>query len=363
VLLTAVVFVFILGILIFVHELGHFLAAKKVGVRVEEFGFGYPPRVWGKRCGETLYSINAVPFGGFVKLTGEDETESLDPRSFASKTFFERGLVLISSILANFFLAVLIFSAVFTIGVPAPVRVTIEEVVPGSPAEAVGLQKEDIVSAFNKEEIKDGPTLVALTKEHLGEEISLTVLRGEEELKLEVVPRSEFPKDQGPLGVVIRTHLEKKSYPIWQAPFVGIAEALNLTWLMLKGLSAMIFDLIFKRIIPKDIAGPVGIAQLTGEAVRFGALPVFQLIGLLSLNLALVNLLPLPALDGGRLLFVSLEAITGRKPRPKVQKWVHTAGFALLVILMILITIQDINRILTATSFSDSIRGILPSKQ
>jgi regulator of sigma E protease len=362
VLLTAVVFVFILGLLIFVHEFGHFLAAKRIGIRVEEFGFGYPPRIWGKRHGETLYSINAIPFGGFVKLTGVDEVESSDPRSFASKTSFERCLVLISSILANFFLAVLIFSAIFTVGIPTPVRVAIEEVVSGSPAESAGLKKGDIVLALNEEKIEDGLTFVALTKEHLGEEIVLTVLRGEEKFKLKAVPRKEYPSNQGPFGVVIRTHFEKISYPIWQAPFVGILEALKLTWLMLQGLSAMVFNLIFKGIVPKDIAGPVGIAQLTGETVRLGVLPVFQLIGLLSLNLALVNLFPLPALDGGRLLFICLEAVTGRRPRAKIQKWVNAAGFAFLVILMLLITLQDINRILTETSFLGGIKALVPTR-
>lgn len=359
---TLVVFISVLGLLILVHEAGHFISAKRVGIRVEEFGFGLPPRVWRKKIGETIYSFNLLPIGGFVKLTGEDEVESDDPASFASKSSAQKGLVLASGVLLNFLLAVLIFSVIFTIGVPTPVRVTIEDIAPQSPAETVGLKKGDRVLAIDEVLVSYGLTLVSYIKKHLGESIVLKILRGEETFELKVVPRSKFPKDQGPLGVVIRTHFEKKSYPVWQAPFVGTGEALGLTWMMLRGLSTMFWDLVLRGIVPKDVAGPVGVAQLTGEAMSFGKLAVFQLLGFLSLNLALINALPFPALDGGRLLFVGFEAVTGKRAHPKFQKWVHTVGLAFLLILIVLVTIQDVSRILTAQSFFDSVKAALPNK-
>lgn len=358
-MVSLLVFVFILGLLIFVHEFGHFLAAKKSGVRVEEFGFGYPPRVWGKRFGETVYSINAVPLGGFVKITGIDEFKSKDPKSFASKSPLKKSFILFSSILANFLLAVLIFSIIFTVGVPLPVKVTVEGLVPTSPAEVAGLKEGDVILEVDELEIKDGASLVDYIKKH-PKEVVLTVKRGDEVLKFQLTPRQEYPNDQGPLGVMIKTHFEKKSYPWFQAPIVGISESLNLTWAMLGGLKKMFLDLIFKRVVPKDVAGPIGIAQLTSEAVGFGTLAVFQFIGFLSLNLALVNLLPLPALDGGRLLFVFVEGITRGKVNPRLQKQIHTLGFAFLIILMILVTIQDFNRILGGRAVLDIVKTIFP---
>lgn len=356
-IVSLLVFIFVLGLLIFVHELGHFWAAKKMGVRVEEFGFGYPPRVWGKRLGETIYSINAIPLGGFVKITGIDDFVSKDPKSFASKPALKKAFILFSSIFANFLLAALLFSIIFTIGVPEPVKVSIENIVASSPAEIAGLEKEDIILAVDVLEVEDGVSLIGYVKKHLGEKVVLTVQRAEEVLTLEVTPREKYPEDQGPLGVVIKTHFEKKSYPFWQAPIVGITESLNLTGLMLKGLKQMMVDLIFKRIVPKDVAGPVGIAQLTSEAVSFGSLAVLQFVGFLSLNLALVNLLPLPALDGGRLLFVFIEGVLRRKVNPKLQKQIHTLGFVFLLILMVLVTIQDFNRVLAGRTVLSIIRA------
>lgn len=359
-MLSFLVFVFILGLLVFVHELGHFLAAKRLGVRVEEFGFGYPPRIWQKKIGETVYSINAVPLGGFVKMTGVDDFVSKDPKAFTNKSLWKRAIILSFSILANFFLAVLVFSLVFSLGVPEPVRVTTEDVVAGSPAESAGLQKDDLILAVNEVEIKDGGGLVNEVKQHLGETVALRIKRGEEVFGLEIIPRQEYPEGEGPLGIGIKTHFEKKSYPLWQAPIIGITESLKLTGMMLQGLRQMFADLILRQIIPKDVAGPVGIAQLTGEAVSFGGLAVLQFIGFLSLNLALVNLLPLPALDGGRLLFVLIEGVSGRKVYPRVQGQIHTAGFVFLIILMVLVTVQDLNRLLAGRTLLGIIKERLP---
>lgn len=358
-MLGVLIFIFILGLLIFVHEFGHFLAAKKLGVRVEEFGFGYPPRIWKKKVGETIYSINIIPLGGFVKMTGIDDFVSKDPKSFTSKSPLKRFLILFSAIFANFLLAVLVFSIIFNIGVPEPVKVAVEEIVSFSPAETAGLQKGDIVLAVDGFGVKDGAGLVGRIQERLSESVLLTIQRAEETLTLEIAPREEYPEGQGPLGIVIKTHFEKKSYPLWQAPLVGIAESLKLTLLMLGGLKKMFLDLVLRRIVPADVAGPIGIAQLTGEAVSFGGLAVLQFVGFLSLNLALINLLPLPALDGGRLLFVLIEGVSGRRVYPKVRRQIHTLGFVFLMILMVLVTIQDVNRVLAERTVFDIMKSTL----
>jgi regulator of sigma E protease len=358
-MVSFLLFIFILGLLVFVHELGHFLAAKKLGVGVEEFGFGYPPRLRQTKIGETTYSINIIPFGGFVKMIGVDDFLSKDKRAFTNKPPWSQAAILFSSIGANFLLAVLVFSLVFRLGVLEPVRVTIEDVLVGSPAATAGFQKGDLVLAVNGVEIKDGGSLVSEVRQHLGETILLGIKRGETTLALEIVPRREYPADQGPLGIAIKTHFEKKSYPLWKAPIVGITESFKLTRVMIEGLRKMFADLILRRVVPKDIAGPVGIAQLTGEAVSFGSLAVLQLIGFLSLNLALVNLLPLPALDGGRLLFVLIEAVFGRRVYPRAQKQIHTLGFVFLIILMVLVTAQDFHRLLAGRTVWGFLRGAL----
>lgn len=358
-MVSFLLFLFILGLLVFVHELGHFLAAKKLGVGVEEFGFGYPPRIWQTKIGETIYSINTIPFGGFVKMIGVDDFFSKDRRAFTNKPPWSQAAILFSSIFANFLLAVLVFSLIFSLGVPEPVRVAIEDVIIGSPAATIGLQKGDLVLAVNNVEIKDGGSLTNEVKQHLGETILLRIKRGETILALETVPRREYPADQGPLGIAIKTHFEKKSYPLWKAPIIGITESFNLTRAMISGLRKMFADLILRRIVPRDVAGPIGIAQLTGEAVSFGSLAVLQLIGFLSLNLALVNLLPLPALDGGRLLFVLIEAVSGRRVYPRAQKQIHSLGFVFLIILMVLVTAQDFNRLLAGRTVWGLIKGTL----
>ena len=376
--LTLFVFIFVISILVLVHELGHFLAAKKFGIKVEEFGIGLPPKLVGIQRGETMYSINALPIGGFVKLFGEDgeEKNSKTPklqnsklkRAFFARPIWQRAVVLLAGVLMNFLLAVAVLSFLFTQGVFVPTdRVTIEKVEEASPAEEAGLRKGDVIrklkikneklktqiknEKMKVEEIKEGveiksaEILIETTKKHLGEEIELLIVRGEEELTVKIVPRKEYPENQGPMGIAI-SDFEEKTYPWYKAPFWGIYEAFKLSGVLVKGIGRTLWRLITFQPVKEEVAGPVGIAQLTGKAVKFGKMAVLELLGLLSLNLAVINILPFPALDGGRLLFIGIEATTGKKIRAKWERIAHQIGMTILLALILLVTVNDVLRIL-----------------
>ena len=370
-LLTVIVFLLILSVLVLVHEFGHFTAAKKMGIKVEEFGFGLPPRIWGIKHGETIYSINWLPIGGFVKLFGEEGEEDarnnpitqsadkpinekkleheIQTRAFYTRPVWQRAIVLVAGVFMNFVLAIAVISYLFTQGVAVPTgRIHIENVMAGTPASAAGLEKNDVIEAVgigsSKKVIKTSEDLISFTKDHAGEKIDLTVVRDKNTLHLFIVPRKTFPKDQGPMGIVISNY-EIKQYPLWQAPVLGTKESISLTWELLKGIGTTIWKFISFQPVSKDVAGPIGIAQMTGQAVRTGESAVLELLGLLSLNLAIVNILPFPALDGGRLLFVVIEAVTGKKIKTNWERYIHQAGMIILLLLMVLVTINDLVRI------------------
>jgi len=379
-LVTLLVFLLILSVLVMIHELGHFVVAKKLGILVEEFGFGLPPRIWGKKIGETTYSINWLPIGGFVKLYGEDQEESgtkdkkslqfavrssqLEKRAFYSRPVWQRILVLVAGVVMNFLLGIVIISYLFTQGVMVPTdRVHVEKIVSGSPADTAGLLEKDVIiklkvksekfqpqadrpldEKIEEVEIKSSDDLINTTKEHLGEEIILIVERNGKELEFILTPRKDYPPDEGPMGVTISTY-EEKRYSIWQAPIQGTKEALILSWELVKGIGITLWKLVSFQPVSKDVAGPIGIAQITGEAVKFGNNAVLELLGLLSLNLAIVNILPFPALDGGRLLFVLIEGATGRRLKATWERYVHQIGMAILLALILLVTINDLIRI------------------
>lgn len=360
-LFTFLTFLIILSVLVLIHELGHFIAAKKLGIKVEEFGFGLPPRILGKRKGETIYSLNWLPIGGFVKLYGEEREDIQHPtsnfqlpklrkRAFYARPVWQRTVVLLAGVVMNFLFGIFIVSFLFTQGVMVPVdRVHIEKVIAGSPAEAAGLREKDVIKKLKvveevELEIKKGEQLTKFTKKHLGEEIILTIVRDGNEQEIAIIPRKEYPADQGPMGIVI-TNFEEKKYSLLQAPILGTKEAFILSWELTKGIGRTLWKLISLQPVSKDVAGPIGIAQLTGQAVKFGKLAVLELLGLLSLNLAIVNILPFPALDGGRLLFVVIEGATGKKIRARWERYVHQAGMVLLLALMVLITLNDLLRI------------------
>ncbi|MDI6778304.1 MAG: RIP metalloprotease RseP [Patescibacteria group bacterium] len=394
-MLTVLIFIIILGILVFVHELGHFLIARRNGVEVEEFGFGFPPRifgfyrnkkgerkfVWGgreideireaRKIGDetTVYSFNWIPLGGFVKITGEDgEPASADalagrkkinPASFASKKPFTRIRILAAGVLMNFLLAIALFSVGFWLGVPQLVeetkggkvgneKIQIVDVGKGTPAETMGLRMGDEIlgAAENDGNLVKFSSVEAVqnfAKENQGNQINLAIKRGKEELKLAGTPRAEFPKGEGPLGIALAKTVEV-SYPWHQAIWMGIQYTFSLTITFVSFLFGLVWRLIVGQPAGLDVSGPVGIAVLTGQVAQLGFDYLIRFTAMLSINLAIINILPIPALDGGRILFILIEKIKGSPLSQKFESRAHNLGFALLISLMIIVTVRDFMR-------------------
>jgi regulator of sigma E protease len=373
---TIISFLIILSVLVLVHELGHYLVAKFFKIKVEEFGFGFPPRVFGKKIGETIYSINLLPIGGFVKLYGEDdagggsikvqsskltslarresrrEVQSEDEsRAFYARPLWQRIAVVVAGVVMNFTLAVVLISTLFaTVGVAVPTEnVIVNEVQSGSPAETSGILAKDEILTVNSKDIKSSEEFIKIVDESSGKQISLLILRGSEEIEISLTPRTEVPEGEGPIGVVI-TSIQIKKYSWLEAPFYGTLEALNFSRLIVTGLGGLVADLVTTGKAPEGVAGPVGVAQLTGVVVQNGPVATLWFVSLLSLNLAVLNILPIPALDGGRFFFQIIELVTRKKVSPRYEGYAHAAGLVILLSLMVLITVFDVGRLISGQS-------------
>lgn len=357
--ITAIVFIIILGLLVFIHELGHYTVARWIGVHVEEFGFGLPPRIWGKQIGKTIYSINWLPIGGFVKLAGEDEA-NLEHKGKVKnqETYFwarskkERAAILLAGVTMNFILAVGITTFLLGQGVFEPSgKVHVERIVAGSPADLAGLKKDDVIQTATLESnpalsvtLKKPSDLIGFTNAHKGEKIILTVSREAYTLTTSLVPRVVVPKGEGPMGVAV-SDLELHKYPLSQAPIEALKINVKRSGEMFTGLADTVVKLVSRKPVGSDVAGPIGIAQVTGQAVKFGWKAVLEFMSILSLNLAVLNVLPIPALDGGRLMFIIIEKLTGKKVNTKFEQTTHQIGMVVLLLLVVLISINDIMRL------------------
>lgn len=363
-LLTVITFILVLSVLVLIHELGHFLVAKKLGIKVEEFGVGFPPRAFGKKIGETIYSINWLPVGGFVKLYGEDsagggkaspkgghEVKEDIGKAFYARPLWQRISVVTAGVIMNFILAVVIISFLFsTQGVPLPANnVIVNEVSKNSPAAVAGLLKDDRITSINGVKVTDTSIFIEETKKSVGQEVTLEVLRGDDTFTTSLIPRENPPEGEGAMGVGI-TSIEVKKYAWYEAPFFGTIEAAKFSWLILSGLGQMVADLVTGNAKPESVAGPVGVAQLTGEAVRAGWFALLWFVALLSLNLAVLNIMPIPALDGGRFFFMLIELFTRKRVSPKYEGYAHAVGLMLLLGLMALITVLDVSRLIQGKS-------------
>lgn len=364
---TLIAFIIILSVLVLIHELGHYLVAKKLGIKVEEFGIGFPPRAYGKKIGETLYSINWLPIGGFVKLYGEDSAGGgkigKDPnsklptpdsdlkRAFFARPLWQRMAVVTAGVIMNFVLAVVLISFLFsTQGVPLPTdNVIVSGISKNSPAEMVGLQNEDKILRINDKVINKTDDFISETKKLRGTEVKLLVLRNDKEFTVSLTPRLNPPKGEGAMGVSI-TNIVVKKYTWYEAPVYGTVEAGKFSWMILAGLSDMVRDLFTGGVKPETVAGPIGVAQLTGEAVRAGWFAVLWFVALLSLNLAVLNIMPIPALDGGRFFFMIIELVTRRRVSAKYEGYAHAVGLVVLLGLMVLITLLDLSRLVQGKS-------------
>lgn len=357
---SILIFIVVLSILILVHELGHFMMARRAGILVEEFGFGLPPRVWGKQVGETLYSINALPFGGFVRLHGETEEEGVTnkARAFLYRNKRTRMGVIVAGVVMNFLLALVAFGVVYSFsGIPRDIhKVKVVDIAESSPALNSGLVVGDVITSANGNSFTKIDDFIKYIDTQKGKRVKIETEAGK---TYTITPRENPPEGQGPLGVII-TSTDIYFPPVWQRPFYGayygFKEALFWGQTILAGLWGIVMAL-FHGQAPQGVSGPVGIFAVTTEAARNGLMTLINFVGILSVNLAILNVLPFPALDGGRLLFIGVEAISGRKVVPKVEAAIHTAGMIILLALLLLITVSDVRRLI----ISGGITGFLNS--
>jgi regulator of sigma E protease len=349
------IFFLILSLVIFIHELGHMLAAKSSGVLVEEFGLGLPPRaVTLFKKGETEYTLNWLPIGGFVRLYGENgemNAEIPDKRAFWAQPIWRRATILLAGVFMNFVLGTVLFGAVYTyLGIPtASEEVLIAGLETGSPAEVAGVKLEDrlLRLEINGEqlEVTSSETAVTWLYQYAGEDVLVTVVREGEEIQLPVSLRLDPDRTQGVLGVVL-DDTQLVHYPLWQMPFrgmwFGLREALAWGREILNGLGDLVISLVVGRRVPEGLAGPVGIYNISRQAAEQGIIVLLRFVGVLSINLAILNALPIPALDGGRLVFLAIEAVTRRKVAVRLESYVNTAGMILLLTFMAVITFNDL---------------------
>lgn len=340
-----------LAVLILSHEFGHFIFAKLAKMKVEEFGFGFPPRLLKKKKGDTVYSLNLIPFGGFVKIAGEDTIDK-STGDFSSKPKYWRAIVLAAGVFFNLVLAWILLSVALFIGAPAPVDdsepggyVAILEVAESSPAEAAGLKAGDVFENFSYEfdfiEVKTAADAQSFINSHKGKEITINFLREGENLSLKAIPLVNPPEGRGALGIAL-SKIGKVSVPFHKAFWEGAKGTVFMTGLMFKGFISLFREGGASFL---EVRGPIGIVNLVGSAASFGFAYVIQFIAFLSINLAILNFLPFPALDGGRLLFLGIEAIKGSPLNSKFTIIANTAGFAILILLMLAVTYQDIARL------------------
>jgi len=385
-LFTIIIFIAVLSVLVFVHEFGHFFVARKFGVKAEEFGFGFPPRAFGfyksisgrwKRvignkevtdAADTIYSVNYIPMGGFVRIKGElgpsdgsilGESKALadggnDSDSFFSKKIWERVLIISAGVVMNVVLAAALLSIGFMVGLPGVIdeslgksarvsgqKIQVVEIIPDSPAAKAGLQTGDTIESVDGNGFLKIEDLQNYVGDRAGKELSYKIQRSGEILEKTLVP--EIIKETGKAGIgigIAETGLVK--YPWYLAIWKGIVSAVTLIWVIITAFYGLIKSLIMGQGVSGDLAGPVGIAVLTGQVARMGFIYLLQFTALLSVNLAVVNFLPIPALDGGRVLFLIIERIKGSPVRREVEAVIHNIGFILLMILVVLVTFRDV---------------------
>lgn len=342
----------VLGILIFVHEFGHFIVAKWCNVGVLKFSFGFGPRIVGKKIGETEYLVSAVPLGGYVKLLGESDDEKELPeedleRSFAHKPASRRFAIVAAGPVFNFLFAIIAFALVFMLGVPTPTT-RVGDVQDETPAASAGIQKGDKIRQIDGKPVKYWEEMASIIRSSEGRPLNVLVEREGEILNVLVVPREvevtdifgEIKKSYA-IGVVMSDDIVIKR----ENPFRALISGVDQTWWLTKLVFQSIAK-IFQRVVsPKELAGPVFIAKMSGDAAQQGLAPFIYFIAFISVNLAILNLLPIPILDGGHLMFFLVEAVTGREVNRKVREAAQTVGFFLLMLLILWVTFNDILRI------------------
>lgn len=358
------------SILILIHEFGHFIVAKKRGVWVEEFGLGLPPRIWGKKIGDTIYSINWLPIGGFVKLHGEEEADTItDPsRSFLKKGKLTKIAITAAGIVMNLLLAVVAFAIVYSVNGIETGKVDVKflNVSSGSPAEYGGAKVGDIVKKVGNKDVASSDQFKRLVGDAKGRQIKVEIQREENGQKvtkvINMIPRTNPPEGEGPLGVEIADIPEIFYPPIWQRPFYGIyfgfKDAFFYVNAVTSGLGGAAKD-VSQGKSPQNLAGIVAILAIFYEVAKLGFLPLLRFIGIISVNLAVVNLIPFPPLDGYRIATIIAEKIFGKKILPRFEAIIHTVGMILLILLMVILTAREIPQLIKAGSVFNFVNSIL----
>ena len=340
-MLTLVASVFVLGIMVFVHELGHFLVAKFVGIKVKEFSLGFGPRVTGITKGGTKYNLRLLPLGGFVSMAGmdpnEEAAEADESHGFNKKTVGQRIAVIFAGSFMNFVLAAAIYAVIFAFqGIPAATTV-INETLPGYPAISAGLQPGDQIIAINNQRVDEWEQLVDLISALPDQDVSVTVLRDGSEQVFNV-HTIEDAEGTGMLGIS----------PVQTYQQLCFAQALGQGVSFTVKVALLLLDFVGKMIVgqePVDVGGPVMIVSEIGKAAALGFFTLLQLAAFLSINLGIFNLFPIPALDGSRLLFLFIEKLRGRPVDPHKESYFHLVGFALLLLMILIVTYNDILRV------------------
>jgi regulator of sigma E protease len=356
-ILSILLFIIVIAVLVFVHELGHFLVAKWSGIRVDEFAIGFPPTIWSKQVGETKYSLNVIPFGGYVKIHGENpDEESISGtdsgRSMVNKPKYIQALVLIAGIAFNIIFAWILISISLSTGLPTSInentnskyiinpQVMVLDTLKDSPAEKAGLQKGDIL--IGEKSITDVQDMIRGSD---GAELQFVVLRGEETLNIYAAPTKADENAPYTIGISM-DEVGTYKVPFYIAPIEGAKLTISSMKAITIGLAGFLGRIFVGQPDFSQVTGPIGIVSLVGTASSFGLVYLLGFVALISLNLAIINLIPFPALDGGRLLFVLIEALKGSRIKPEIANSVNAIGFGLLILLMLVVTYKDIIRLI-----------------
>jgi len=341
----------LLGVLIFIHELGHFLLAKKNGVLVEKFSIGFGPVIWSKKKGETEYALSAIPLGGFVKMYGEgidsEIDESLKDRSFAHKPLKARFAIVFAGPLFNFLLAILIYTAIFMVGTPRFLA-SIGGLVEGAPAQSAGLMEGDIITALDGKEMKYWDEMSAYISEKPGETITFTVDRDGTVMDIKATPEAVVDKNLfgediniGRIGIE-RGDLTETSRTLnpFNALYKGVQQTYRVSELMVMGVVK-----IFQKVVPADsLGGPIMIVKMAKDSAETGFISFLSFMAIISINLGILNLLPIPVLDGGHLMFFTFEAIIRRPVSIKIREYANMVGLSILLFVMFFAFYNDIMR-------------------
>nr|MBC7243991.1 site-2 protease family protein [Chloroflexota bacterium] len=345
-LTSAVAFLVVFSVVVLVHEGGHFLMARRGGIVVQEFGLGYPPRLKTLAVRNGVeYTLNAIPVGGFVRLLGEEDPSH--PGSFAGKSAWVRIRTLLAGPVMNLLLGAVLFACAFMIGEQVVVgRVVVWSVAPNSPAEQAGIRAGDVILALEDRQIQNVIELVEYTRAFQGREISLSVLRGDEQLLVRLTPRVKPPAGEGAMGITIGMQegyqFKTVRHPPWEAAWLGLREVGTTLLLTVAGFVQMFQG----TVSPKEITGPVGIFQISGLVAQSGLVNFMHFTGFLSVNLFILNLLPVPGLDGGRIFLILLEKLRGgRRMAPQQEGLINFIGLMLLMAFMLVVSYFDILRI------------------